>query len=111
MGEMYLSDNAGHRVPPAGAPDPVHGTGQKLTVATDDTDAEATVIGGAMYAFTAVETGGFFFGILDVTTAANVAWVCPLYQTIIINIPSGTTILHYGTDVDNAVGYLRKLTE
>ncbi len=110
--ETYLSDNAGHRVPPAGAPDPIAASGQTLTNAADDTDTEATVVAGAMYALTAQEVGGFYLGIADVITdAANIIWACPIRETIIINIPSGVTTLHYATDVDAAIGYLRRLTD
>ena len=111
-GEVYLSDNAGNRVPPAGAPDPVAGTGQTLTNASDSTDTEATVIAGAKYALTAHKTGGFYLGVADVISdAANIIWVCPIYQTIIIVIPAGITTLHYAVDTSNAIGYLRRLSE
>ena len=109
--EIHLSDNAGHRVPPAGAPDPIAASGQELTNGTKDTDTTVTVVGGAMYALTAQEVGGFYLGILDVTTAANVIWACPVGKTIIINIPSGETTLHYATDTTDAIGYLRRLTD
>ena len=108
--EVYLSDNAGHRVPPADAPDPVQATGQQLTNGTKDTDTEVTVVAGATYALTALLTGGFYLGILDVTTVANVAWCCPIYRTIIIVIPSGVTTLHYATDTNSGIGYLRRLS-
>lgn len=107
---VYLNDNAGHIVPPAGAPDPVAGSGQTLTNSADDTDTEVTVVAGAQYALTAQEVGGFYLGIADVITdAANIIWACPGRKTIIIVIPRDVIVLHYAADVDNAVGYLRKL--
>lgn len=109
--EVYLSDNAGHRVPPAGAPDPIAASGQTLTNEAKDTNTEATVLGGAMYALTAQEVGGLYLGVADVETEANIIWACPIYQTIIINIPSGITTLYYACDHDKAIGYLRRLTE
>lgn len=109
--EIFLSDNSGHRVPPADAPDPVQGTGQLLTNASADTDTSATVVGGKRYVFTSMKTGAFYFGVADVTTPANVAWVCPLEKTIIIVIPAGVTTLHYATDTINGKGYLRELSE
>jgi hypothetical protein len=111
MQEMFLSDNAGHRVPPAGSPDPVQASGQTLTHGTAGTDVSATVEAGAKYAFTAQTVGGFFFGLAAVTTPANIVWACPLHQTITIVIPAGETVLHYAPDTNSAVGYLRKLTE
>jgi hypothetical protein len=111
MQEVFLSDNAGHRVPPADAPDPVQGTGQLLTNGTADADTTATVVGGKRYVFTSMATGAFYFGILAVTTPANVAWVCPLEKAVIIVIPAGVTTLHYATDTNDGKGYLRELSE
>ncbi len=111
MNEVYLSDNAGHKVPPAGAPDPIAASGQTLTNAAKDTNTTITVVGGAMYALTAQEVGGFFLGIATTATAANIIWACPIHETIIINVPSGTTTLHYACDTNDAIGYLRRLTD
>ncbi len=108
--EVYLSDNAGHRVPPADAPDPVAASGQTLTNGTKDTNTTATVVAGQKYALTAQEIGGFYLGVADVTTAANIIWACPVGKTIIIVIPNGITTLNYATDTNSAIGYLRKLT-
>ncbi len=108
--EVYLSDNAGHRVPPADAPDPIKATGQTLTHGTAGTDQSATVEAGEKYAFTSSTVGGFYFGIASTGTAANIIWACPLHRTIIIVIPNGVTALHYAPDTNSAVGYLRKLT-
>ncbi len=109
--ETYLSDNAGHRVPPAGAPDPVAASGQTLTNGAALAADSATVVAGATYAFTSMILGGFIFGIAVTTTAANILWACPIYKTIIIVIPAGVTTLHYATNVNDGVGYLRRLTE
>lgn len=110
--ETYLSDNAGNRVPPADAPDPVAGTGQTLTNASADTNTTCTVEGGASYALTAQEVGGFYLGIGNViNNAANIIWACPVGKTIIINIPLGMTTLRYAVDTANAIGYLRRLTD
>ncbi len=110
QGDVYLSDNAGHRVSPAGSPDPVVGSGQALTNAGADLNTTATVVAGVTYALTAQEVGGFYFGVADVTTVANVIWACPIYQTITIVIPTGITTLHYAVDTANAIGFLRRLT-
>ncbi len=112
MREVYLSDNNGNRVPPGvNSGDPVLATGQTLSLTADDTDYEATVVAGESYLFTAAVTGPFVFGIADVTTAANIVWVCPLAATIHIKIPVGYTVLHYAGPVINAKGYLRKLSK
>ena len=111
MQEMFLSDNAGHRVPPADAPDPVAASGQTLANATALANDTATVVAGAKYAFTSMLTGGFIFGIAATTTAANIIWSCPIYKTIIIVIPAGVTALHYATNVNDGTGQLRRLTD
>jgi hypothetical protein len=109
---MILMDNGGHRVPPhVGMADPVAASGQTLTNGTKDTDTEVTVVAGATYAVTSQVTGGFYFGVATVATAANILWACPIYRTILITIPLGVTTLHYATDVNSGVGYLRKLAE
>lgn len=110
--EVYVSNNKGDRVclPETATPEDGYiQSGQQLTNASADTDTTATVVAGAVYAVTALNTGGFILGIADVTTAANVAWVCPLYRTIIIKIPIGYTSLHYATDTNNGIAYLRRL--
>jgi hypothetical protein len=109
--ETFLSDNAGHRVPPADAPDPIAASGQTLTNGTALANGTATVVAGATYAFTSMILGGFIFGIAATTTPANIIWACPIYGTIIITIPNGVTTLHYATNVNSGVGYLRKLSE
>ena len=113
--EVFLLDNTGHRVPPADAPDPVVASGQTLTNASANTDTSATVVAGATYALTsfgvgATKVGSFFLGVATIETAANIIWACPFGGTITIVIPSGVTTLHYGTDVANSLGYLRRLT-
>lgn len=84
-------------------------TALKLTNAAADTDTEATVVAGKRYRFTSLLTGGFYFGLADVTTADNVRWVCPLYKSIEITIPTGYTVLHYATTAINGIGYLVEL--
>lgn len=111
MTDTYLSDNAGNRVPPAGSPDPIAASGQTLTNGSKDTDTSATVVAGAKYALTAQEVGGFYLGIADVETAANIIWACPVRETITIVIPAGVTTLHYAADTNDAIGYLRRLTD
>jgi len=108
--EIYHSDNMGNRVPPhANLADPELASGQTLTNATAATDTEATVVAGESYVITALTTGGFYFGLAAISTAANILWVCPLGQTIVIKIPVGYTTLHYATNVNNGVAYMRKL--
>jgi len=108
---VFSNDNAGHTVPAhPNVADPVAASGQTLTNASKDADTEATVVAGATYALTAQEVGGFYLGIADVETAANIIWACPVRETIVITIPEGVTTLHYATDTANAVGYLRRLS-
>jgi hypothetical protein len=81
----------------------------KLSGGTADTAESMTVVGGGIYAVTAYKTGGFYFGIAICTTAANVRWVCPLYQTVVFKIPEGTTTLHFCPDTTSALGFIRRI--
>jgi hypothetical protein len=111
VAEFYMNDNLGNRSVMPNMATPVAGSGLKLTNASADTDGTQTVVAGATYVFTSLATGGFYFSITGVvTTAANVEWVCPIYQSIIIKIPEGVTSLHFATTVNSGVGYLRRLS-
>ena len=111
MSDTYLSDNTGNRSSPTPeSSDPKETqTALKLTNGSADTNTTATVVVGKSYRFTALKTGGFYLGLADVTTAGNVRWVCPLYRSIEIKIPIGSTTLHYATDTINGIGYLVEL--
>jgi hypothetical protein len=113
MQEMYQSDNQGNRsspTPESSQPE-VTQTAQKLTQGTAGTDTTATVTAGKKYRFTAYITGGFRFGLAAMATDGNVRWVCPLYRSIEIQIPIGTTTIHYTTDTNNALGFLVELDD
>jgi len=112
--DTYLSDNAGRRVPPdvcAGNPTPA--TGVTLTDAATGGDETETVVAGGLYAFTTTcdftNDDTFVFGVAAITTAANIVWVCPPGQTILISIPDTITTLHYMSLTSGGVGYLRRL--
>ncbi len=108
----YSYDNDGNRVPPhPQMADPIIGSGQTLTNGTADSDDTVTVVAGGTYAITALTTGGFYFGVATVATAANIIWACPLRSTTVIKIPIGITSLHFATDTIDGEAYLRKLTE
>ena len=107
---VFNSDNGGHTVPPdVCAADPVVASGQSLTGGSKDADNEATVVAGARYALTALGSSGWYIGLADVTTAANIIWVCAKDQTIVITIPAGQTTLHYARNESNGTLYLRRL--
>lgn len=105
-------DNGGFRTSPhPGQSQPViTQTALKLTDGKD-TDNELAVVAGKRYRFTALTAGGFYLGLADVTTAANVRWVCPLYQSIEVQIPYGITALHVASDTNNAIGYLVEIKQ
>ena len=110
---MY--DNGGFNTSPhPGQSQPLIDTGaisQALTNAAADTNTTATVVAGARYRFSSTETGGFLFGLATTATATNIRWVCPLYQTIEIEIPQGYTTLHYQTNVNNGYGWLVRIKQ
>lgn len=106
---VYLSDNSGNVVSPgAVCVDPIAGSGITLSDAVIGADISQAVEAGARYAITSAAYG-FVLGVADVTDAANIIWVCSLYQTIIIQIPVGVTTLHYQGTTNVSLGYMRKL--
>lgn len=111
--EVFHSDNAGNRVPPhPGMSSPVAASGILLTDSTIGADHTQAVVAGASYAVTlvsAASTLAMYFGIADVTTDANVIWVCQPYETIIIKIPIGSATLHYEGAANGVSVRLRKL--
>jgi hypothetical protein len=110
---MY--DNGGFNTSPfAGASQPViTQTAQKLTQASAGTNTQATVVGGKRYRFTALKTGGFLFGLATVATGseANIRWICPVRETIEIQIPYGYSVLHYTVGVNAGEGYLVEIKQ
>lgn len=75
---------------------------------TAGTATTITVVGGKRYRFTASLTGGFKFGLATVATGseANIRWVCPIYHSIEIEIPSGYVLLYVTPDTSSAIGFL-----
>lgn len=109
MQETFLSDNVGNRVPPhPNEAAPTLASGQTLSP-NKNTNTEVTVVAGASYVITVI-AGWFVFGIATTATAANIIWVCPQGQTIVIKIPVGYTSLHHLSDSNNRTAYLRRLT-
>lgn len=107
---VRLESNGGKTaVPGALSADPVHATGQTLIDAATGADHTATVVGGKSYLFVGNATGMTLFGILAVTTAANIAWACPVNGAIVINVPQGEATLHYMSNVNGGGGYLTEI--
>ncbi len=108
---MQHFDNGGFRTSshPGQSQPVITQTALALTQGTAGTNTETTVVAGKRYRFTAYKTGGFRFGLATVATDGNVRWVCPIYQTIEIQIPRGVTTLHYTTDTNSGVGFLVEL--
>jgi len=86
-------------------------TAQIVAHGTKDTNGTKTVVAGKRYRFTSTLTGGFLFGLATTATIGNIRWVCPIYQSIEIQIPQGYTSLHYQTNVANGVGYLVEIKQ
>lgn len=110
MSMNFGVDNDGNLMPNhPNAANPILASGQTLTNAAADTNTEATVVAGGTYAITSLNTGGFLFGLATTATAANIVWACALYNTIVIKIPAGYTTLHYQTDANDGLAYLRRI--
>lgn len=91
------------------AASPMANETQKLTNGTANSDAYVTVEAGGVYVFTALVTGGLYFGLADTQVVSNVRWVAPLHQSCLIKIPVNETELHYATDTNSSIGYLRRI--
>ncbi|UCF13021.1 MAG: hypothetical protein JSW06_01880 [Thermoplasmatales archaeon] len=111
MGEHYLSDNHGNRVPPhPDLSDPVLESGQVVVAGSKDTNATVTVTAGKSYAITSI-TGCHYFGLATTATAANCIWACGEGRTIVVKIPTGYTSLHYQTPSNSRKFILRRLKD
>ena len=112
VGEMFSCDNSGHRMPvdPRCA-DPVAVSSVLLDAGKDVVGTE-TVVGGQSYIIstTGVVGARWLFSITGVcTTEANIEWVCPANDHIIIEIPQDVTTLHYLQKDQNGYAYMRTL--
>ena len=110
--EVYLSDNAGNRVPPGVASgDPVPGSGITITDAASGANHTVTVEAGATYQIMVDDTtdGAFLFGIATTATAANILWFMPPLTVRVITIPAGFTSLHYQSLASGGSAYLVKM--
>ena len=111
--DVYLSDNAGNRVPPGViSGDPVLASGIKITDAAAGADHTQTVEAGATYQIMTDATAGgaFLFGIATTATAANVIWFMPESSVRVIKIPASYTSLHYQSLASGGSAYLAKMT-
>ena len=106
----YLQDNNGNRMPShPGTANPIAASGQTKATATAGDDLTLTVVAGATYALTGIETGALA-SITGVTsTVANIEWVAPIDTTIIIHIPLGETTLYLEGTVTSKNIYIRRL--
>lgn len=112
MPDIYLSSQKGHRINPAVDTDRmVAASGQKLTCTVADTDYTLTVVAEARYVITADATGVIYLGIDDITADANIIWCVGPAGSIGIEIPIGTTTLHYGSDCAGTIGRLARLDD
>lgn len=111
--EVYLSDNAGNRVPPGVASgDPVLASGIKITDTTaGDGDHTEIIVAGATYQIMVDNTSGgaFLFGIATTATEENVIWFMPPESVRVITIPAGYTSLHYQSLASGGTAYLVKM--
>jgi hypothetical protein len=116
----YNIDNIGRVIPAdLGACAPLAGSGQTLLDAASGADHELTgLVGGATYAATvvpgamadgALADSTFLFGLLTTATAANIGWVCTPGSTVVIQMPIGSTSLHYQSLASGGTAYLRRL--
>jgi len=108
---VRLLNNNGENAP-VGALDAAPVFSQTAQTATDAaTGGDHTFTVAAGTAYVVVCTQAFVFGLADVTTAANVRWVCPAGGASVIRVPLGYTTLHYQTLVNGGIVYLVELKQ
>ena len=101
QGEVYLSDNLGHRVAPStGSAVPKLGTGQVATVTTAGEDDTFTVTAGRYYRITGIGCA-ILVSVTGVTsTAANVEWTAPANTPVLVWVPEGSTTIYCEGDTN-----------
>ena len=110
--QVMYNDNSGNRVPPhAGVANPVPKSGYWALSALAGDAMTLTVIAGAIYALTGINTVAFVSTTGLTSVAENIEWVAPTNTTIIIKIPIGKTTLYFHGDADFTYTYIRRLAE
>lgn len=114
VGEVFLSDNSGNRVPPhPNMANPVAESGVTLDAGKNVAGTE-TVVGGQMYAITCTgDLGGhwLFSTTGACATASYIEWAACITDTIIIHIPVDKTTLYYLLQDESGQAYMRRLAE
>ena len=109
VGEVFLSDNSGNRVPPhPSMANPVANSGVQLDAGKDVAGTEI-VVGGQSYIIstTGDRAGRWLFSITGaLATEAYVEWICAQGEKLIIKIPQGVTTLYYLQKDKSGFGYL-----
>ena len=108
--ETYLCDNNGNRMPShPDAANPIAASGQTKATATAGDDLTLTVVAGATYGITCIDTAALL-SITGVTSvAANIEWVAPSNKNTIIKIPVDKTTLYLEGTVTSKNIYLRRI--
>ena len=114
VGEVFISDNYGNRVPPtAQMVDPVPASGITISLAVSGTDYTQTLVAGQLYAITFVSTTAtdrMFASITGVTsTTANIEWVFMANITYVFRMPFGKVTLYCESNATSMFAYVRKL--
>jgi len=116
VGEMFLCDNKGNRVPAfASCVDPVPASGITILTGDEDSDQDVTLVAGQLYAIILQESDGY--AILAGASgrpsadAANIEWVFPSNQWCVFRMPYGKTTLYYQGTGGNMTGYIVKVAD
>lgn len=110
MTEIYLSDNAGNRVPPhPNEAAPVAASGLTVDTGSAGDDVTITVVAGTTYALTCIGANVLASITGATSTAANVEWIAADGAVIIIKIPLNKTTLYLEGDVGSKAIRIRKL--
>jgi len=115
VGEVFLSDNSGNRVPAfRNCVDPVPASGITILTLAEGSDQTQTLVAGQLYAIILQESDGYAIlaSATGVTsTAANIEWVFPSNQWCVFRMPYGKTTLYFEGTGGNMTGYIVKVAD
>jgi hypothetical protein len=106
MKRMFSTPDGANVAPTPESSQPVAGSGHLLNQVVDTTIA----VEPGVWEVTAV-AGSVVLGWATTATAANIGFVCPVGQSILIVVPATQAHIHYRCLADYTVAYLRKVKE
>lgn len=109
VGEVFLSDNSGNRVPPTPQlADPVPGSGIRISMPAPGTDYQQPLVGGKSYIITFTSTTATDHMLASSTgvtsTVTNIEWVFMANTEYVFRMPMDEAVLFCESNA-GATGY------